>query len=370
MASTWIEKRPTAGGAVRHRVRYRLGGRESKPHYGGTFKTKREARARCAWIDGELAAMRVPDLAALAEPASAPTLREAAARWRTSRVDIRDNTRIQHGTALGRLLPTLGDRRIDTLTPADVADMIGQLREKGKKRETIRKTVTALAMILDHAGVSPNPARDRIHVRLPREEPSDMEPPTADHIEAVGWLLKPDYLLALLVLDATGVRLGELQAARVGDLDEQRKAWLVRGAVSKTRKPRWVELPDDLFATVVERLPAREDRDPAGPLLPGVTADRLRTAIGRACRDAGVPAFSPHDLRHRRISLLHRAGESWAEIGKRVGQRNLSVTADTYTHALLDYEEVDRAKLLARVQDVLTPVLPLREENAAFAATS
>jgi hypothetical protein len=29
----------------------------------------------------------------------------------------------------------------------------------------------------------------------------------------------------------------------------------------------------------------------------------LRTAIRRACTAAGVPVFSPHDLRHRRISL-------------------------------------------------------------------
>ena len=35
-------------------------------------------------------------------------------------------------------------------------------------------------------------------------------------------------------------------ALRIGDLDEQRRAWLVRAAVAKTRKARWVELPDDL----------------------------------------------------------------------------------------------------------------------------
>jgi hypothetical protein len=32
----------------------------------------------------------------------------------------------------------------------------------GGIRESIRKTVTAVAMVLDHAGVSPNPARDRV----------------------------------------------------------------------------------------------------------------------------------------------------------------------------------------------------------------
>jgi integrase len=60
-----------------------------------------------------------------------------------------------------------------------------------------------------------------------------------------------------------------------------------------------------------------------------------------------VPTFSLHDLRHRRISLLHRQGRSWAEIGRFVDQRKLSVTADTYTHVLLDGREADYAELFA-----------------------
>jgi len=221
--------------------------------------------------------------------------------------------------------------------------------------------LTALAMILDFAGVTPNPARDRVQVRLPREEPTEMEPPSAEHVEKVGWLLQPDYLLATLVLDATGVRVGELEAATLGDLDESRRAWLVRAAVSKTRKARWVALPDDLYAVLVERLPAREDRDATTPLFQGFTADRLRTAIGRACRDSGIPHFSPHALRHRRISLLHRQGESWADIGERVGQRSKLVTADTYSHAMIDAREIDRKPLIERIRarTVHPPVLPL-----------
>src|SRR5438105_3883347 len=66
MASCWIERR-SSGGRVRYRVRFRLGGRESKPHYGGSFATMREARLRRSWIEGEFASMRVPNLAALAE---------------------------------------------------------------------------------------------------------------------------------------------------------------------------------------------------------------------------------------------------------------------------------------------------------------
>lgn len=79
-------------------------------------------------------------------------------------------------------------------------------------------------------------------------------------------------------------------------------------------------------------------------------------AIGRACRDAGVPHFGPHALRHRRISLWHRQGILWAEIGDRVGQQSKLVRADTYSHALIDSREVDRARLVARVRGVHTPV--------------
>jgi hypothetical protein len=49
----------------------------------------------------------------------------------------------------------------------------------------------------------------------------------------------------------------------------------------------------------------------------------------------------PTILRHRRISLEHLRGVPWARIGEAVGQRNLAVTANTYTHVLTDETEID-----------------------------
>src|SRR5262249_55625224 len=121
---------------------------------------------------------------------------------------------------------------------------------------------------------------------------------------------------------------------------------------------------------VVGRLPAREDRDPKAPLFVEATADRLRTAMARVCRDAAIPMFSPHDLRHRRVSLAHKQGKSWAEIGESVGQRNLSVTANTYTHVMVDPREVDRVKLLARVRAVHASVLHLAAGTRSVAGMS
>ena len=101
-----------------------------------------------------------------------------------------------------------------------------------EKKQTIRKTVSVLAMVLDHARIEPNPARDRLKVKLPREERRQVQPPTADVIEAVLRLLPSRYRLPVLVLDATGMRVGELEALTWGDVDEPRGRWRI--ATSKT----------------------------------------------------------------------------------------------------------------------------------------
>jgi integrase len=305
----------------------------------------REAKIRRDWVAGELAALRVPNVRLLSEPRKALRLAEAAERWRESRADVAENTRIQHRTATALATGELGDRRIDELTPADVARLVAALVAKGRKRETIRKAVSALAQVFEFAGIAPNPARDRVQVRLPRGDAEEPKPPTGEHVEAVCRLLPSRYRLPLLVLDVTGMRLGELEGLTWGDVDEQSSRWRVSMAVSKTSRARWVQVPPLIFGVVTELVP-REDRTPERRVFQGFGGHRFRTAITRACTAAGVPAFSPHDLRHRRISLLHLGGVPWARIGEHVGQRNLAVTANTYGHVLLDESELDYERLL------------------------
>ena len=45
--------------------------------------------------------------------------------------------------------------------------------------------------------------------------------------------------------------------------------------------------------------------------------------------------------------VLHLRGMPWARIGEQVGQRNLAVTANVYSHVLADERELDYAELLA-----------------------
>jgi integrase len=352
MPSVWIRPRATASGDKRFQVEYRLGGRGTRIRYGGIFKTKRDAETRRKWISGELAALRAPDLTILTESPLSPTLADAAERWQASRVDVAENTRLQHRTALRKALPVLGTKRIDTLTTKQIADLVAQLHSEGAKRESIRKVVNSIAMVLDYAGVTPNPARDKINVRLPREEAEEINPPSASDLVAIYQLLPSKHRLALLFLDWSGTRVGAIDSVLVGDYDESRRRIRLRKATTKTRQGLWIDLHPALADAIEAQLPPREDRDLDARLFAESGSDALRTAMAKACRALGMPIVSPHDLRHRRISLLHLRGVPWARIGEQVGQRNLAVTANVYTHVLADETELDYDAMLSERFDV------------------
>lgn len=254
---------------------------------------------------------------------------------------------MQNRTSVGRALPILGDRRIDELEPDDVAAMVAQLHREGVAVGYLRKVLQAVAMTLDHAGAKPNPARDKVIVRMPRAENEEVNPPTAEHVVAVYRLLPSRHRLPLLFLDWSGARVSAIDLVLVSDYDEPRRRVRLRAKTMKTRRALWMDLPDVLADELERRLGPREDRDPEARLFAGSGADALRTAIANACKAAGVPLFSPHDLRHRRISLLHLRGVPWARIGEFVGQRNLAVTANTYSHVIVDEVELDYDTLLA-----------------------
>jgi hypothetical protein len=78
--SVWIRTRPTRE-SKRFGVEYRLGGRESKIRYGGSFKTKQLAKIRRDYIAGELVNQRIPELG-MREPVAQPVFAAAARRGR------------------------------------------------------------------------------------------------------------------------------------------------------------------------------------------------------------------------------------------------------------------------------------------------
>lgn len=187
--------------------------------------------------------------------------------------------------AIARLLKRLGDVPLDTIDSQRVAALVAELHADGLKKHTIRKTVSVLAMVLDHAGCRDNPARDKLTVKMPREEKRHVQPPTAEHVEAVLRLLPKRYVLPALVLDASGMRVGEVERLTWGDVDEPRRRWRVSAAVAKTGRPRWVEVHPGRRRT--PGTPAVKERDPhaaRGPRQGATARDGPTRSRGRRRR--------------------------------------------------------------------------------------
>src|SRR5690349_11101855 len=120
MPSVWFSQRQVKDG-VRYVVRYRAGGREAPARYGGSFKSKRLATIRAAAIERELADLRIPELH-LTPPTTPAALlfADAAERWRASRIDVSERTRLQQRTSVNHAVRILGDRRVDEVQPRDI----------------------------------------------------------------------------------------------------------------------------------------------------------------------------------------------------------------------------------------------------------
>jgi integrase len=63
--------------------------------------------------------------------------------------------------------------------------------------------------------------------------------------------------------------------------------------------------------------------------------------MASACRLAGIPSFSPHDLRHRRLTIWHHDGVPAKVLADRAGHAKASMSLDTYSHVLDPGEVAD-----------------------------
>lgn len=338
MASAHVRPRETKSGR-RYQVRYRLGGRGFKLLHGGVFPTLREARSRRDFIAGELAAGRDPRIALAA-------LRFATARPRTiadwfeafveSRVDVDEKTIVGYRKHWKRIQPTFGDRDPFSITPADVQEWIGAQAKELKPSSVLSFTGT-LRQVLDFVEIpTGNPARHRT-VKLPRQTREEARPPTGKEFRAIVAGVLPKYKLFVRILEATALRIGELQQLTWGDVNSADAQLRVSIARTKggTAGQRWAQMPRELMDELEQLLP-REDRTPDRRVFAGVSGAGVRASMTRACLNAGIPNYSPHDLRHRRASLWHFQGVPLREVQSRVGHADMSITGDTYTHVVID----------------------------------
>src|SRR3954447_18325745 len=137
----------------------------------------------------------------------------------------------------------------------------------------------------------------------------------------------------LMTAYAAGLRVSEVVALRVDDIDSQRMVLRVRQG--KGRRDRYVMLSPRLLALLRESWKAARPNEWLFPGdIPGrpLTAGTVHRVCVQAARDAGLGKHvTVHTLRHSFATHLLEAGTDIRTIQVLLGHRNLKTTA-VYTH--------------------------------------
>ena len=329
--SGYIRRRRTKTRGTTWHVRYRLGGRGAREVHDSVWTTKTHAANRLAVVMDALSKGHIIPPVGPVVPVEARTLRGLLEQYAADRHDVSDVQRRRYWHATNAL-GVLADRDPDTLRPADIRGWVTDLAGR-KAPDTVRAYFGVMRAALDHAEVTPNPARHHT-IRMPKARTDEVNPPSTREWMALRDTLPTRYRLAAMVLEGTGLRLEEAMRLTWGDVDLTGGRLRVAGTKSRAAR-RWVPL-EPLLQRAVEGSCPLEDRGPDRPVLVGVSGNGLRHAMYQAARLAGVPTYSPHDLRHRYISLLVASGCPLPIVRQTAGHTTSRMTLDVYSHVMVD----------------------------------
>jgi integrase len=291
-------------------------------------------------------------------PADRTTVSEYARRWAEIRHHRPATARRVTQTLSAHVHRTwLGGRRLSSVLPSDAQAWVALVSD-GRAPSTVRTHVNLMRSIFRSA------VKDRIiasnafdDVTLPREERERVVPLTVAQVRELGNQV-PDRCAAMVVVQAgCGLRLGELLALRVEDVDFLRREVSVTWQMSQVtgervppktpRSRRTVPLPDVVAQTLAAHIAAYPPL-PDGTIFSTPEGRPWRhLRYGRIFRSAvaasGLPAgTSSHALRHHYASVLLHAGESEVAVAERLGHDNSTLVRTTYGHLMPNSEDRTR----------------------------
>jgi integrase len=287
------------------------------------------------------------------------TVAEYARRWAAARPHRPTTARRVSSLIETHLERTrLGSRRLASVLPSEVQSWATD-RAALLAPSTLRNLVSLLRSIYASAVLDRLVASSPVvRVQLPRHERERVVPLTIREVQTLAGVM-PRRNTAMVVTQAgLGLRIGELLALRVEDVNFLRRTvrieWQfapqskVRTIPKTPRSRRTVPLPRvvaDALAKHLEEFPASKD----GTIFTTRYGEPYRhdyygsIIFGAAVRTAGLPfKTTSHSLRHHYASVLLAGGESVVAVAERLGHENATLVLKTYGHLMPDSEDRTR----------------------------
>lgn len=182
-------------------------------------------------------------------------------------------------------------------------------------------------------------------IKLEREEKKEKTVFTADEIAILENNIAENGADIVLILIYTGMRINELLTLKKSDIDLKSRT-ITGGLKTDAGKNRTIPIHDKIYDYVVKHyfnghddLFVREDGTP-------LTDSYFRKYIYYPLLDKlGIERRTIHSTRHTCASILAENGADTLAIKNILGHTNYGFTADTYTHADIEYLKKEMAKV-------------------------
>lgn len=302
------------------------------------------------------------DAGTFVEPAK-QTLRQHLASWleTAAKPKVSARTLMDYTSSLQRyVFPSLGNRRLDRVTPQDIQALYASLQERGLEANTIRLVHAPLKQALKRAVawglLARNPAEYVSPPRLTRKERVTLTPEQTNRFLVVA---RADEWYALwCVLLLGGLRPSEAFALKWEDLEGSKLR--VQRALKKVGRSQYEpgepksasgRQTVDLPPTAVAALAEHRHRQAEAILAAGPTYARRGFIFANAAGQplditkvrkrwkallsaAGLPDLRLYDSRHTHATVLFREGTAAKLVQERLGHASITLTLDTYTHVI------------------------------------
>ncbi len=225
-----------------------------------------------------------------------------------------------------------GRTSLETITREDLSSFIENEQDRGMQPNTVytrlRFIYAFVSYLVDQEVAHPDLLKRKLRVKVPEALPRAIEPEDVQQLLAV--LEKPRDRAMILVLLRTGMRIGELLATRMSEVNLREKRISIMEA-QKTRVGRVAYISEDAYKALMGWL---NQRDPAKErLFYGRGSQRLGYTAARALfakylEKAGLvhKGYSLHCLRHTCATELLNAGMRLECLQQLLGHSSIEMT--------------------------------------------
>lgn len=284
-------------------------------------------------------------------------LADIRTRFRPSTLEVREHM-IQ-----SKFIPFFGKLRLDQITPAHIRKWQNELISQGFKDTYLRSIHASLSSIFNFAvkyyNLKENPCvkagnigkmnADEMLFWTRQEYTSFIEQIEEHTMQHLGFQ----------ILYWTGMRVGEMLALTLNDIDLENKTLSITKSYQRIQKQdvitepktqksnRVILLPDFICKELKDYISRRYDLKPSERLLP-CSRVLFHYWLDIGCKKAGVKRIRLHDLRHSHASLLIELGFSPLLIAERLGHEDIERTLNTYSHLYPNKQ----AELIERLENL------------------